>query len=65
MSHDVTSEGSGLPELPDLLGMGLAELSTLEHPVLAEVLAELRARLERPEEMFWAHEQAAPPPTAD
>jgi FXSXX-COOH protein len=39
--------------LPDLLGLDLAELGTVEHPVLREVLAELRERAARPSEMLW------------
>ncbi|MEU6349553.1 FxSxx-COOH cyclophane-containing RiPP peptide [Streptomyces sp. NPDC047072] len=38
---------------PDLLAMDLAELGTVEHPVLREVLAELRERAARPGEMLW------------
>ncbi|MFS8198749.1 FxSxx-COOH cyclophane-containing RiPP peptide [Streptomyces sp. CWNU-52B] len=44
--------------LPDLLAMGLAELRTIDHPVLAEVLAELRERAEQPSEMLWGFNNA-------
>ncbi|MEU9786119.1 FxSxx-COOH cyclophane-containing RiPP peptide [Streptomyces phaeochromogenes] len=44
--------------LPDLLALGLAELRTIEHPVLAEVLAELRERAEQPSEMLWGFNNA-------
>lgn len=39
--------------LPDLLALDLAELGTIEHPVLREVLADLRERAEHPGEMLW------------
>lgn len=44
--------------LPDLLELRLAELRTLQHPVLAEVLAELRERAEQPTEMLWGFNNA-------
>lgn len=53
------SSGPGAPTtppgdpLPDLLRLDLAELRTVEHPVLREVLAELRERAARPSEMLW------------
>lgn len=40
-------------ELPDLLALKLADLRTIQHPVLAEVLAELRERAAEPTEMLW------------
>ncbi|MFE9608896.1 FxSxx-COOH cyclophane-containing RiPP peptide [Streptomyces sp. NPDC006012] len=39
--------------LPDLLDLDLEKLRTIEHPVLREVLDELRERAERPNEMLW------------
>jgi FXSXX-COOH protein len=39
--------------VPDLLELDLGELSTIEHPVLREVLAELRERAAQPSEMLW------------
>ncbi|MGK5631362.1 FxSxx-COOH cyclophane-containing RiPP peptide [Streptomyces sp. URMC 123] len=46
---------NGVPrgELPDLQGLDLATLRTLDHPVLTEVLTELRSRIEEPTEMLW------------
>ncbi|MEU9289885.1 FxSxx-COOH cyclophane-containing RiPP peptide [Streptomyces sp. NPDC048275] len=51
----------GLPEpegLPDLLGLDLADLRTIRHPVLEEVLEELRERADRPSEMLWGFNNA-------
>ncbi|WP_435866275.1 FxSxx-COOH cyclophane-containing RiPP peptide [Streptomyces wuyuanensis] len=45
-------------ELPDLLGLDLERLRTLDHPVLSEVLAELRGRAEQPREMLWGFTNA-------
>ncbi len=42
-----------LPDLPDLLELDLEQLRTLQHPVLNEVLADLRERALRPSEMLW------------
>ncbi|POX41156.1 FXSXX-COOH protein [Streptomyces sp. Ru73] len=47
-----------LPELPDLLALGLAELRTVEHPVLAEVLERIRTRVDEPTEMLWGFNSA-------
>lgn len=44
--------------LPDLLGLDLAELRTIDHPVLDEVLADLRERAARPSEMLWGFNNA-------
>ncbi|MEW2049244.1 FxSxx-COOH cyclophane-containing RiPP peptide [Streptomyces sp. NPDC051445] len=50
----VTPEDAGVVEpLPDLLAVDLAELGTIEHPVLREVLGELTERAARPSEMLW------------
>ncbi|MEU8627065.1 FxSxx-COOH cyclophane-containing RiPP peptide [Streptomyces sp. NPDC048669] len=47
-----------LPDLPDLLGLDLETLRTLHHPVLAEVVADLRGRAEQPREMLWGFNNA-------
>ncbi|GAA0458676.1 MULTISPECIES: FxSxx-COOH cyclophane-containing RiPP peptide [Streptomyces] len=47
-----------LPELPDLLALDLAELRTVEHPVLAEVLERIRTRVDEPTEMLWGFNSA-------
>jgi FXSXX-COOH protein len=47
-----------LPDLPDLLGLSLAELRRLDHPVLSAVLDELRARVVRPGETLWDFNQS-------
>jgi FXSXX-COOH protein len=44
--------------LPDLLALDLAELRTLQHPVLSEVLDDLRERAARPSEMLWGFNNA-------
>lgn len=53
---------SGVPgtagELPDLLGLDLESLRTMDHPVLAEVVADLRGRVEQPREMLWGFNNA-------
>ncbi|MEU9620303.1 MULTISPECIES: FxSxx-COOH cyclophane-containing RiPP peptide [unclassified Streptomyces] len=50
---------SGGPEaLPDLLGLDLEALRTLDHPVLSEVVADLRGRAEQPREMLWGFTNA-------
>ncbi|GAA4683431.1 FxSxx-COOH cyclophane-containing RiPP peptide [Streptomyces buecherae] len=51
------AEGSAGP-LPDVLGLDLATLRTLEHPVLDEVLGDLRDRVAQPREMLWAFNSA-------
>ncbi|MCX4789319.1 MULTISPECIES: FxSxx-COOH cyclophane-containing RiPP peptide [unclassified Streptomyces] len=48
----------GPDALPDLLGLDLEALRTLEHPVLAEVVADLRGRAEQPREMLWGFTNA-------
>ncbi|MFF1676795.1 FxSxx-COOH cyclophane-containing RiPP peptide [Streptomyces sp. NPDC058256] len=45
-------------ELPDLLSLDLADLRTVQHPVLAEVLAELTERAGQPSEMLWGFNNA-------
>ncbi|MFF0588038.1 FxSxx-COOH cyclophane-containing RiPP peptide [Streptomyces sp. NPDC003781] len=49
--------GAGEP-LPDLLALDLAQLGTIEHPVLREVLGELRARAAEPSEMLWGFDNS-------
>ncbi|MCZ9339950.1 FxSxx-COOH protein [Streptomyces sp. TRM76130] len=44
--------------LPDLLALGLAELGTIEHPVLREVLRELRERAAEPSDMMWGFDNS-------
>ncbi|MEU9242034.1 FxSxx-COOH cyclophane-containing RiPP peptide [Streptomyces shenzhenensis] len=44
--------------LPDLLELDLAQLKEVDHPVLREVLAELRERAVRPTEMLWGFNNA-------
>ncbi|WP_217167626.1 FxSxx-COOH cyclophane-containing RiPP peptide [Streptomyces sp. AC512_CC834] len=48
----------GEEPLPDLLELDLAELGTIEHPVLREVLGELRARAAEPSEMLWGFDNS-------
>ncbi|MBK3635059.1 FxSxx-COOH cyclophane-containing RiPP peptide [Streptomyces asoensis] len=42
-----------LSDLPDLTRLSLAELGSVQHPLLQEVLADLRERAKRPSEMLW------------
>jgi FXSXX-COOH protein len=44
--------GAGGP-LPDLLALDLAELRTIGHPVLREVVQDLRERAGRSSETLW------------
>ncbi|WP_443062162.1 FxSxx-COOH protein [Streptomyces sp. NBC_00386] len=58
-----TADPAGTPDpadlpVPDLLDLDLAELRTLEHPVLTEVLADLRARSGEPSEILWGFNNA-------
>ncbi|MER7724120.1 FxSxx-COOH cyclophane-containing RiPP peptide [Streptomyces sp. NPDC096323] len=48
----------GAGALPDLLGLDLETLRTLDHPVLAEVVTDLRGRAEQPREMLWGFQSA-------
>ncbi|NEC12565.1 FXSXX-COOH protein [Streptomyces sp. SID8014] len=43
----------GAAVLPDLLELDLESLRTLDHPVLADLLDELRERTSGPREMLW------------
>ncbi|MFF2012909.1 FxSxx-COOH cyclophane-containing RiPP peptide [Streptomyces sp. NPDC058195] len=52
------TSAAGPDMLPDLLGLDLASLRTLDHPVLAEVIADLHARAEEPQEMLWGFTNA-------
>jgi FXSXX-COOH protein len=45
-------------EIPELLDLDLAELRTVQHPVLAEVLADLRTRSGQPSEILWGFNSA-------
>lgn len=61
MSESTRYEGTGTAgtgELPDLLGLDLATLRTMDHPVLSEVVADLRGRAEQPKEMLWGFTNA-------
>ncbi|MFJ6636304.1 FxSxx-COOH cyclophane-containing RiPP peptide [Streptomyces sp. NPDC091376] len=57
-AEEVAPAGGQGGELPDLLGLDLAELRTLEHPVLSEVVADLRGRAEQPRELLWGFTNA-------
>ncbi|MFE9093711.1 FxSxx-COOH cyclophane-containing RiPP peptide [Streptomyces sp. NPDC007264] len=60
--HDEAASGAGPTgagePLPDLLGLDLEELRTTEHPVLSEVLADLRERATQPSEILWGFNNA-------
>ncbi len=62
MSGTTRNDGMAAPgdagALPDLLGLDLETLRTLDHPVLTEVLADLRGRAEQPREMLWGFQSA-------
>lgn len=70
MNESTRNDGTGVPggtgegrpgtagALPDLLGLDLEALRTLDHPVLAEVVADLRGRAEQPREMLWGFNNA-------
>ncbi|MFG2600939.1 FxSxx-COOH cyclophane-containing RiPP peptide [Streptomyces sp. NPDC048462] len=51
-------ESAAAGALPDLLGLDLETLRTLRHPVLSEVVADLRGRAEQPREMLWGFNNA-------
>ncbi|UXY29878.1 FxSxx-COOH cyclophane-containing RiPP peptide [Streptomyces sp. HUAS TT20] len=44
--------------LPDLSELSLPELRTIQHPVLREVVEDLRERSTRPSEMLWGFNSA-------
>ncbi|MFJ2670791.1 FxSxx-COOH cyclophane-containing RiPP peptide [Streptomyces sp. NPDC087525] len=62
MADATRTTGVGAPDglggLPDLLALDLEALRTLDHPVLAEVVADLRDRAEQPREMLWGFTNA-------
>nr|WP_329829698.1 FxSxx-COOH cyclophane-containing RiPP peptide [Streptomyces sp. JV176] len=58
MAGTAGTAGTAAGELPDLLGLDLAALRTLDHPVLSEVMADLRGRAEQPREMLWGFNNA-------
>ncbi|GAA3742053.1 FxSxx-COOH cyclophane-containing RiPP peptide [Streptomyces tremellae] len=59
LSPDTGTEGEGAaPPLPDLCEVDLETLRTLDHPVLAAMVADLRERAERPREMLWGFTNA-------
>ncbi|MFJ9586331.1 FxSxx-COOH cyclophane-containing RiPP peptide [Streptomyces acidicola] len=58
LSAEATDPGRPRAPLPDLLELDLAELRTIQHPVLREVLEDLRERAARPSEMLWGFNNA-------
>jgi FXSXX-COOH protein len=56
-SRPAVDDGPG-GGLPDLLELDLETLRTLDHPVLAAVVADLRGRANRPREMLWGFTSA-------
>ncbi|MBA2808928.1 FXSXX-COOH protein [Streptomyces sp. KM273126] len=58
LSAEATDPGRPQAPLPDLLELDLAELRTIQHPVLREVLEDLRERAARPSEMLWGFNNA-------
>jgi len=61
LSPDV---GGPKDALPDLLELDLEALRTLDHPVLADVLRDLRGRADKPREMLWgfSNDKSSHPP---
>ncbi|MFE4539537.1 FxSxx-COOH cyclophane-containing RiPP peptide [Streptomyces scopuliridis] len=61
-AHTMRPTDEGTPDgpggLPDLLELDLEALRTLDHPVLAEVVADLRGRALQPREMLWGFTNA-------
>ncbi|MEV4974133.1 FxSxx-COOH cyclophane-containing RiPP peptide [Streptomyces scopuliridis] len=61
-THTTQPTDGGTPDgpggLPDLLELDLEALRTLDHPVLAEVVADLRGRALQPREMLWGFTNA-------
>ncbi|MFE7860364.1 FxSxx-COOH cyclophane-containing RiPP peptide [Streptomyces sp. NPDC057403] len=57
MDVRVDAEGEREP-LPDLLALDLEELGRVDHPVLREVLDELKERAAHPAEMLWGFDSA-------
>ncbi|GAQ56300.1 FxSxx-COOH cyclophane-containing RiPP peptide [Streptomyces acidiscabies] len=49
MNHD---------DLPDLLSLDLEDLRRVDHPVLRELVDELRDRASRPRQAFWVFDSA-------
>jgi FXSXX-COOH protein len=43
---------------PDILALNLAELRTIRHPVLSEVLEDLRAGAAQPGDVLWGYGSA-------
>ncbi|MFD8739823.1 FxSxx-COOH cyclophane-containing RiPP peptide [Streptomyces sp. NPDC059618] len=52
-----TPDPADLP-VPDPLELDLAELRTVRHPVLEQVLADLRTRTGEPGEILWGFNNA-------
>jgi FXSXX-COOH protein len=56
---NATSAGPTPDEPPaDILALNLAELRTVRHPLLREVLDDLRERAAQPGEMLWGYGSA-------
>ncbi|MCF3965263.1 FxSxx-COOH cyclophane-containing RiPP peptide [Streptomyces fuscigenes] len=53
VGHEQAAPVGALPPLPDLTEIDLETLRTLDHPVLADMVSELRERAARPREMLW------------
>ncbi|MFJ8887212.1 FxSxx-COOH cyclophane-containing RiPP peptide [Streptomyces sp. NPDC102402] len=49
---------AGGEPLPDLLQLDLETLRTMDHPVLASVVADLRCRAGAPQETLWGFTSA-------
>ncbi|MFE0688967.1 FxSxx-COOH cyclophane-containing RiPP peptide [Streptomyces xiamenensis] len=60
MCSDKSAGAAGLPELPELLSLDPAASQVTRHPVLREVLADLRARVAgEPAVRLWVHDEDA------
>lgn len=55
---DAPREPHAAEPLPDLLELDLEALRTMDHPVLASVVADLRGRAGTPQEMLWGFTSA-------
>jgi FXSXX-COOH protein len=60
--RDAAAGHASPPPLPDLTEVDLETLRTLDHPVLADMVTELRERAERPRETLWAFGNSFPNP---
>ncbi|MEV0178366.1 FxSxx-COOH cyclophane-containing RiPP peptide [Streptomyces sp. NPDC050625] len=57
-AEETLPELSELSELSGLSDLSLSELRTIQHPVLSEVVEDLRERSTRPSEMLWGFNSA-------